>query len=248
LKLGRFNNTRTNTNGNANTSTVASTSTNTNINTSTSTSTSTSTNTNTSTSTSTSTNTNTNTDTNTDNTDNTNTDTLLTPRSRARRRWGRIKPLVGCGLLRSRVYQHAFRDYLDRCDPMRVVTHVATPTLLVNAMDDPICVGEDIPVDDRADALVKGRPIVMAVTSRGRCASVCVYVVVCVCVYVVGRDVGGGTTCGCWCSSYHPPSVCGVCCVGVRAPTPLTLCVCASGVCLIVCAPLLDGACLPDLT
>ena len=79
-----------------------------------------------------------------------------------------VSPGPNAQLLEKPAYRASFDDYLRRCDPMYVATFIETPLLVVNAMDDPICVESNIPRDAGADALVAGGSKILAVTARGR--------------------------------------------------------------------------------
>ena len=53
--------------------------------------------------------------------------------------------LIGAACTVGRVYQHG--SYCSKFNPMRAFGGIRVPTLVLNALDDPVCLPENIPVD-----------------------------------------------------------------------------------------------------
>ncbi|MFT4571909.1 MAG: putative alpha/beta-fold hydrolase [Hyphomicrobiaceae bacterium] len=68
----------------------------------------------------------------------------------------RLYPLAG---------YESFEAYIDGSNPMRVATNVTTPTLVINAADDPVCVQKNL--DQHLDAMQALPRMILTLTRHG---------------------------------------------------------------------------------
>ena len=57
------------------------------------------------------------------------------------------------------------QTYIDHCNPMAVMDRVSIPLLVLNAVDDPVCVVEN--VRDHQQQLAEMTTTILALTERG---------------------------------------------------------------------------------